>query len=184
MRLYLVLLVSFAAAVFATITPARAQDVGVFDSASEIAVQAVAVCAAVVFDGQSFEQQFEGRSEWQSVDPRSTGSDLATHAWRSLTLNTTYVMRLPNGGCSFGIERGDSEAIRAAITEALAERGPFALISQEPTRGGRAVRYAYCVNEVQPRVMSIVVAERRSRPNFVLNMFRASEAAPSFCRAN
>jgi hypothetical protein len=93
-------------------------------------------------------------------------------------------MRLPNGGCSFGIDRGDSEAIRTRVEAALASRGPFELISQSPVRDGRATRYAYCVREDHPRVMPIVAGERSSRPNFVLNMFRASDIAPSFCSAD
>lgn len=172
----------FLAAAMAIAAPARAQDVGIFDSAVAIADQATAVCLAIVFDGQSFESQLDSHPDWVSVDPRATGSDLATHAWRSTTLNTTHVMRLPNGGCSFGIERGDSEVLRERIVSALASRAAFALISQEATRGGRATRYAYCVaGEAFPRVASIVAGERGSRPNLVFNLFRASTEAPEFC---
>jgi hypothetical protein len=159
---------------------AQAQDVGVFDSAAQIADQAAAVCGAIVFDGQTFESQLDGHADWHSVDPRSTGSNLATHAWQSRTLNTTYVMRLGNGGCSFGIERGDSEALRARVVEAYAGRG-FELVGQAETRGGRATRYAYCVREDYPRVMSIVAGEARSRPVLVVNVFRAASQAPEFC---
>lgn len=175
-------LVGALAAIVLSGQPARAQDVGVFDTATQIAEQAVSICAAVVFDGQSFESQLDGNEDWYSVDPRGTGSNLATHAWQSTTVNTTHVMRLPNGGCSFGIDRGDSEALRAHVQDVLASRAPFELISQQPARSGRATMYAYCVAEDHPRVMSIVAAERGSRPNFVLNMFRASDVAPSFCR--
>jgi|GEM_PF-3142608 len=154
---------------------------GVFDPAEEIVDQAIAICAAVVVDGQTFESQFEGRTEWRTADPRGAGSNLATHAWQSATLNTTYVLRLPNGGCSFGVQRGDSEALRARIEAALAPRAAFELVSQQAARGGRATMYAYCVREDHPRVMSIVAGRGGGQPNLVMNLFRASDVMPSFC---
>lgn len=176
------ILVGVLAAIALAGPSAQAQEAGVTESAPQLAERAVSICAAVVFDGQSFESQLDGASDWRSVDPRGTGSNLATHAWQSAAPNTTFVMRLPNGGCSFGIDRGDSEVLRTRVEAALAARGPFELISQQPARSGRATMYAYCVAEDHPRVMSIVAGERGSRPNFVLNMFRASDLAPSFCR--
>ncbi|MGE0741274.1 MAG: hypothetical protein AB7O98_08015 [Hyphomonadaceae bacterium] len=160
---------------------ARAQDVGILDTAAEIADQAVAICAAVVFDGQSFESQLDNHPDWRSVEPNSTGSRLATHAWQSRALNTTYVMRLPNGGCSFGIERGDSAVLRERIMTSLNQRARFEPVLVEPTRGGRAMMHAYCVREDYPRVVSIMAGQPNSHPNVVFNMFRASDRAPDFC---
>lgn len=164
--------------------PARAQDVDVFDSAAEIADQAVAICAAVVFDGQSFESQLDNHPDWHSVEPRSTGSNLATHAWQSRALNTTYVMRLPNGGCSFGIERGDSAMLRERIMSALASRALFTQIMEQPTRGGRATMFGYCVPDADyPPLVSIMAGQPSSRPNLVFNLFRASERVSPLCPA-
>jgi len=173
------LLAVLAVVVFAA-APAHAQT-GAADEAVDLAAQATAICAAVVFEGQSFEAQFEGRAEWRSVSPSSTGSDLATHAWQHRSANQTFVMRLPNGGCSFGIDRADSEALRARIETALAPYATFELVLQSSTRDGRATRYGYCERREYPHVMSIVAARPGSEPNLVFNIFRAASPMPEFC---
>ncbi len=151
--------------------------------AVDIADHGLAICSAVVFDGQSFEAAVEGK-HWDSMDPRQTGSNLATHAWRARTLNRTFLMRLGNGGCSFGVLRGDAEAMRARVMERLAAREEFVLVSQEATRGGRATRYAYCGRTApHPYLVSMVVGASGGEPHFVFNMFRASDPAPAFCPA-
>jgi hypothetical protein len=169
-------------AVIAISAPALAQDPDTLAPEQAIAVEAAALCEAVVFDAQSFDEAVEGKP-WATVDPSETGSNLATHAWRSLTVDDVYLMRLPNGGCSFAVEEGEGEAMRALVLEGLTERAAFTLVLQEETRNGRALRYGYCVDEAYPRVASMVVGERRSRPRFVFNLFRAGTPAADFCRA-
>ena len=151
------------------------------ESAEDLVTQATAICAAVVFDGQTFEAQLEGRPEWRSVPPSRAGSSLATHAWQHSAENDTFVMRLPNGGCSFGVDHGDSETLRARIEAALAPHATFEVVMQERTRNGRATRYGYCVREEYPRVMSIVAGQPDSDPNLVFNLFRAASRMPEFC---
>lgn len=158
--------------------PAVAQDTAT-ERVSAVADDAIAICMSVVFDGQSFDAAVEGKP-WASVDPRSTGSNLATHAWEARSLSGAYLMRLGNGGCSFGIQDGDGAIIRMRMLERLNARAAFETVMQEETRGGRATRYAYCVREQYPRVVSMVVGE--SQPRFVFNLFRASDSAPSFCQ--
>lgn len=161
--------------------PAYAQSGGSQESAEELVAQATEICAAAVFDGQSLATQLEGRPEWRSVPPSRAGSSLATHAWQHSAENDTFVMLLPNGGCSFGVDHGDSEALRARIEAALAPRAVFEQVMQQPTRNGRATRYGYCVREDHPRVMSIVAGQPDSDPNLVVNIFRASSRMPEFC---
>lgn len=152
-------------------------------AAVDIVDHAVAICVAVIFDGQTFETAVEGKP-WDTMDPRQTGSNLATHAWRAQTLNRTFLMRLGNGGCSFGVLRGDGEAMRARVMERLAVREEFVLVDQEATRGGRATRYAYCGRAApHPYLVSTVVGTSGGEPHFVFNMFRASDPAPTFCGA-
>lgn len=155
--------------------PDAAATAGVADAAT-------AICTAIVFDGESFDAAVAGKP-WTAIDPRSTGSDLATHAWRASAADETFLMRLPNGGCSFAIRDGDSESLRARVMGQLSARARFDLVLEGETRGGGAVRYAYCEREAFPRVASMVVGERRSRPRFVFNMFRAGDRAPDYCRA-
>lgn len=152
------------------------------DASAGIADAATAICAAIVFDGQSFDAAVAGKP-WTAIDPRSTGSELATHAWRTTAPDETFLMRLPNGGCSFAIRDGDSETLRARVMGQLSARASFELVLEGETRDGGAVRYAYCVREEFPRVASMVVGDRRSRPRFVFNIYRAGDRAPDYCRA-
>lgn len=161
--------------------PAAAEDPA-DDASAGIADAATAICVAVVFDGQSFDAAVAGKP-WTAIDPRTTGSELATHAWRASAPEETFLMRLPNGGCSFAIRDGDSETLRARVMGQLSARARFDLVLEGETRGGTAVRYAYCVREAFPRVASMVIGERRSQPRFVFNMFRAADRAPDYCRA-
>lgn len=172
-------LAALAVGIFAAAS-AHAQTASAQESAEDLVAQATSICAAVVFEGQSFESQLDDRAEWRSIPPAQSGSNLATHAWRHSSSNATVIMRLPNNGCSFGVDQGDSETLRARIEAALAPYA-FHMVLQQPTRNGRATRYGYCVREDHPRVMSIVAAERRSEPNLVFNLFRASSPMPDFC---
>lgn len=168
---------------FALLATAAAQvPEGADAAAASVADAATAICTAIVFDGQSFDAAVAGKP-WTAIDPRTTGSELATHAWRASAPEETFLMRLPNGGCSFAIRDGDSETLRARVMGQLSARARFDLVLEGETRGGTAVRYAYCVREEFPRVASMVIGERRSQPRFVFNMFRAADRAPDYCRA-
>ncbi len=176
-------LLAGAVALFLALIPASAlaQDGDTAALSLADAEAATRICMAVVVEGQSFEAALEGKA-WTPMDPRRTGSNLATHAWRSSGAEDTFLMRLPNGGCSFGISEGDSEAMHARVLALLAERVALAPVMREEARAGRAERSAYCGDGEFPLVVSMV-ASRRSRPHLVFNMFRASEAAPEFCEA-
>lgn len=182
MRLTHVIAVLAAAVLWSASPQAGAQAPGVMEAAVDIADEAAAICSDVVSGGRDFEAALEGKP-WTSIDARSTGSNLATHAWRAPTANQTFLMRLPNGGCSFAVDEGDGEAMRARVLERLGQSATFELISQQPARGGRATMSIYCVREDYPRAMSMIVGERGSRPRLMFNMFRASTPAPDFCRS-
>jgi hypothetical protein len=162
--------------------PAAAEAPESAEAASGIADAATAICSAIVFDGQSFDTALAGRP-WTSVDPRSTGSELATRAWQATAARNVFLMRLPNGGCSFAIRDGDSETLRVRVMGQLSARATFQLVLEGDTRDGDAVRYAYCTREDFPRVASLVVGGRQSLPRFVFNIYRASDRAPDYCRA-
>lgn len=169
-----------AAALMACATAAAEEQPGVFAPARQINEAAMRACVAVVLEAKTFEAAADA-GEWVSVRPRSSGSKLATHAWRSLTMNTTYLMRLPNGGCSFAIADGDAEALRAQALDLLNLSRPFTPVTEEPTRGGAATRYGYCTAGPFPVVASMVVGSERSKPRFVVNVFKASTPKPTFC---
>lgn len=172
---------TFILAIFLSAGSARAEaPPGMFASATEIAATAADMCSQVVLGQHSFEEVVES-PPWMSVNPRLV-SDQATHAWRIATLNDTYFMRLPNGGCSFSVEDGDGETMRALVVEQIGAQAEFALVAQGEARNGRATRFAYCAPGPFPYVVSMVVGQRRSTPHLVFNMFRSSTPAPSFCR--
>ena len=167
--------------VLSAAAPARAEDrLSVFASAREINASATRACAAVTLRAATFESVVDV-GEWTSVRPKASGSKIATHAWRSRTLNTTYLTRLPNGGCSFSIDDGEAKALRAQAMEFLGAMATFTPVRQEQTRGGAATRYAYCTAGPYPVVATMVVGTADSKPRFVFNLFKASTPKPGFC---
>ena len=142
------------------------------------------VCLPSVLEGRSLEELARQRY-LVPVNPRSTGSSTATAAWRLASYSHVYVVALPGGGCSVGVEGGDPDGLNAAAIEMMQARAAFAPAAPEPVDNGKAERTAWCTPEAnRPYFIALLRRTSGRRNAFVANVLRAQGLRPSFCPAS
>ncbi|WP_293828188.1 hypothetical protein [uncultured Brevundimonas sp.] len=137
------------------------------------------ICMTAVKDQRSIEDL--ALNHWlRAVPPRSTGSPMATAAWRLASYSNVFVLALPDGACSASVEAGDPAALRARAVDLLALHGAFQEGQTFP--GDDSRRAAWCTAEARRPLIAVLVERTRGRrPAFVANVFRAQDARPPFC---
>jgi hypothetical protein len=143
------------------------------------------ICLPAILDGQPVASLAVQRHLIE-VKPKLAGFSGDVRTWRLASLAHVYVAAWADGTCSATVDRGDPEAFRRQVLDAVAARD-IALapgISQPAKAEG--INTAYCSAPPQPLVISIITpADKKSRrPAIFVNAFRARGAEPSFCKGS
>jgi hypothetical protein len=140
------------------------------------------VCLPAILDGQPVETLAIQR-HLVSVNPKLAGFSGEVKTWRLASLGQVYVAAWSDGTCSVTSERGDPEALRQQVLDAMAARGIRLTAGLAQPAKADGINQAYCEAGSHPLVLSIITpVDKKSRRGAVFtNLFRARGERPSFC---
>ena len=174
------------------VTPAQAQDKprpddhapwkALTSSSAALKVVFDEICLPAILDGQSVARLAVQR-HLVEVNPKLAGFSGDVRTWRLASLAHVYVAAWGDGTCSATVDRGDADAFRRQVLDAVAARNIILASGASQPAKADGVNTAYCSAPPQPLVISIITpADRRSRrPAIFVNAFRSRGVEPSFC---
>jgi hypothetical protein len=176
-----------------TVSPAQAQEKprpddrppwkALTSSSAALKVVFDEICLTHFLDHQPLETLAIQR-HLVEVKPKLAGFSGEVRTWRLASLAHVYVAAWADGTCSVTIDRGDPEAFKRQVLDAVAARNITLTegVAQPAKAGG--INTPYCSAPPQPLVVSIIspTGKRSKRPAIFVNVFKARGPDPAFCR--
>jgi hypothetical protein len=141
-------------------------------------------CLASVIDGKPLRSVMATHAYAKEIPVKDTGSPTAIAAWRLDSANTTYVLELPNEGCSLSVMRGRPQQLYDAAVALIQTRGAFVQGMIDTAERGDAQRTTWCTAGPYPYVAVFYKRTTGRRVAFLANVYKAQGATFSACRAN
>ena len=139
-------------------------------------------CLASVFDDKPLRTVMAAHAYAKEISPKDTGSPTAVAAWQLDSANTSFVMELPNGGCSVSVLRGHPQQMYDAAVSLIQTRGAFVQGMTDTAERGDALRTTWCTVEPYPYVAVFYKRTTGRRVAFLANVFKAKGLMFSACR--